>query len=408
MTERLLVLYIPGLDARRIVPEHTPYLAELRASCPWATICTYPSPELLSTVVTGLNPHEHGIWQATLVPRRARSLAERLIDALPDAVTTTAQCVRHQLFHDCDVPTIPPRRRRRFAFHRLKFHGRADTQQLLARLGDVPSIVSLLGANRCRYRFTDRFHDRDALLREAASGRWDLEIVQFHAMDMLGHWFLDTPEKLRAYYRATDDFVRQIHARCRANGLRLAILSDHGQERITGAIDLRRELRQLRLRQDEYAYYLQPITARFWFETDRAREAVTGLLRRLPHGTCHTYRELAEFGVHFPDGRFGEVYFLAAPGYQFFPHDFHHGLTNLVFGLKDWQQRSRIRSGKHIAYHGYLPTYESEQGWMVLAEAGYRVEAPRIDLIDLVPSWLALLGEPVPPALRGRPRFYAS
>jgi hypothetical protein len=393
------------MDLRRIDPEHVPYLADLLERYPWASIRTHPSPELLSTIITGQNPHEHGIWQTRLRPRVQRTAAQQLIDGLPDSLTTTVQCVRHQIFHDCDVPTLPPRRRRRFEFHRLKFHGRADTQKLLERLGDVDSVVRAAGTERCSYIFTDRFNDREALLANAASGRWDLEIMQFHAMDMLGHWQLETPGQLRDYYRMTGEFVRRLHDKCRANGLLMAFLSDHGQERIIGTVDLRRQLKALDIPREEYSYYLQPITARFWFETDRARRTITSLLGEVPHGTLHTYQDLAEFDIRFTDGAFGEVYFLADPGYLFFPHDFHHTLTNFLFGLKDWQQRNRIKSGKHLSYHGYLPKYESERGFMILLDERYRVDQPHINLIDLAPSWLALIGDRPPEAMRGVPRF---
>jgi hypothetical protein len=129
------------------------------------------------------------------------------------------------------------------------------------------------------------------------------------------------------------------------------------------------------------------------------------MLRSLPHGTFHAYQDLEEFGIRFPDSRYGEVYFLASPGYLFFPHDFHHALTNLLFGLEDWQQRHRIRSGKHLSYHGYLPKHDSERGFMILADERYDVDAPLIDLIDIAPSWLALIGERSPASMRGVPRF---
>ena len=66
--QRLFVCYLPGIDLRRIDGERAPYLAMLLKAHPWASLRTYPSPELLSTVITGQEPHEHGIWQTTLLP----------------------------------------------------------------------------------------------------------------------------------------------------------------------------------------------------------------------------------------------------------------------------------------------------------------------------------------------------
>ena len=405
LSKRLFVCYIPGLDLRRITVERAPYIAELLNTYPWAALRGYPSPELLSTVMTGQEPHEHGIWQTTLRPRKPQPVFQRVLDRLPDAITIPAQCIQHQLFRNCDIPTIPPRRRRRFALSRLKFYGHADTQKLLARLGPIESLVTALGAERCRYVFNDRFNEREQVVHDVASGGWTLEFLQFHAADILGHWHADTPEKISALYRAIDDFVQRLHEKCQANGVLMSLCSDHGQEPVTGSIDLRRHLTALAVPDGEYAYFLQPIAARFWFETDRARQTVTGMLSNVAHGMLLSYRDMHEHGVRFPDGRNGEWYFLADPGYLFFPHDFYHPLPNLLFGLKDWQQRRRIRDPRHIAYHGYLPSHPSERGFVAVLDARCRTDGGTIALTDLAPSWLALAGERAPTSMRGTARF---
>ena len=63
---KLFVCYIPGLDQRRIDPEYTPFLAEVMRRLPWTRLSTLPSNELLSSMVTGQRPDQHGIWQTTL------------------------------------------------------------------------------------------------------------------------------------------------------------------------------------------------------------------------------------------------------------------------------------------------------------------------------------------------------
>jgi len=110
-------------------------------------------------------------------------------------------------------------------------------------------------------------------------------------------------------------------------------------------------------------------------------------------------------GVEFSDDQFGEIYFIADPGSLFFPHDFHHPLVNWVFGLKDWQQRNRLSNPRHVAYHGYLPQHECERGFMAVLDDGCRPDSTRINLVDIAPSVLGLMGREPPDWMDGRPRF---
>jgi len=400
-----LVCYIPGLDLRRISPDQTPYLAELLASHPWATVQTVPSPEHLSTIVTGMHPHRHRIWQTRLRERSGRSLSKRAVDTLPDFVTTTAQAVIHQLFGCCDVPTIAPRRRRAFDFRRLKFRGRAATQDLLAQLNGVKSIIDVIGEERCRYRFSDRLADAPRLVDEACEETdVDLEFVQFHALDMLGHWQIKSPEGFQQYYGLVDRFIRDLHRKCEAKGFGMVLMTDHGQEKVETSIDLDRLIRRLDVPRGEFAYFLQPIMARFWCHSERARTAVMQMLTEVK-GTAMSYADMHSLGVGFADPEFGEIYFIADPGSLFFPHDFHHPLVNCVFGLKDWQQRNRLSNPRHVAYHGYLPHHDCEKGFMAVLDDGCQLDSAEINLVDIAPSVLGLMGRELPDWMDGAARF---
>lgn len=406
LSKKIFVLYIPGMDLRNLSAGNTPFLHQAFRDYSWSRIETLPSPEQLSTVLTGMYPHDHGIWQMKLLGNAGAARNGRAyLEKLPDFLTTTFQCVRHQLCRNCDVPTLPPARRREFEMHRLKFHGRRHTRDLLRQLGDVPSVVSHLGTRDCKYSFSDRLEDFDTAVNNSANGEPRLEIAHLHALDMMGHWVLDTPEKLGAVYRHADAAVQALADKCRSRGITMFAVTDHGQEHITGTINIRRKLRELDLDTAEYSYYLQPITARFWFHTERAREKITELLGKTAHGTALCFGDLRQFGIDFRLPDYGEVYFIADPGYLFFPHDFHHPLVNLVFGLKDRQQRRRLRDPRHLAYHGYLPHHESEKGWIVGFDERLHFQEQAIKLVDIMPSLLSVLGEQKPGFMTGRNRL---
>lgn len=405
-TTKLFVCFLPGIDRRLLYAENAPYIAGLFASHPWTSTTSIPSAELVSTIMTGMLPHEHGVWQLKWRPAPPRSLMDRLIDKLPDLVTTTVQCVIHLVMRCYEIPTIPPKRLRQMEFTRLKFHGHADTDDLRARLRGADSIFTAVGPQYSRYYFTDRFNDRARLLQEMCSGTYRLEVLQFHSMDVMGHWILDTPEKIRTFYRLTDAFVRALHTKCQANGLTMVLLSDHGQEAVKETIDLRGAFTTLGIPADEYAFFLQPAMARFWFHTDRARQAITGMLAKTAHATVLPYQELRRYGIEFSDAQYGEVYSVPDAGYAFFPHDFYHPLTTLYVGLTDWQQRRRLRDPRYLTYHGYLPDHDCEQGFMLVLDKTYQVDAPDINLIDIAPSLLAMTGDRIPSSMKGVVRFH--
>jgi hypothetical protein len=233
----------------------------------------------------------------------------------------------------------------------------------------------------------------------------DLEFVQFHALDMLGHWQITTPEGFRQYYGQVDRFVRDLHRKCQARRTRMVLMTDHGQERVETSIDLRRLIRRLDVPRGEFAYFLQPIMARFWCHSERARVAITQMLSEVKQGTAMTYADLHSLGVAFAGPQFGEIYFIADPGCLFFPHDFHHPLVNRVFGLKDWQQRNRLRDPRHVAYHGYLPQHDCEKGFMAVLDDGYVPGSAVIDLVDIAPSLLGLMERERPDWMDGTARF---
>lgn len=400
LATRLFVAYIPGLDARRIDERRTPYLAELRGSYPLATLRTLPTTELLPTLITGVLPHEHGIWQVRLRPEARAGLPPRLADRLPDVVSTTLQCVRQLADRSYDLAAVPSRRRRRFELHRFKYTRRERDGAVMARIGATVSLFGIL-AGRSRYLFTRRFESLERLGRELPTGRYALEFLEMYALDLFSHWHLDRPERLDGALRAADDFVRRLHANCRERGVTLMVLVDHGQEPVVGSIGLRRELREARVPETDFSYFMEVALARFWFHTADARARILSRLSALPHTRVFSWRDLRAYGIDFEDDACGELYLTAEPGWIFFPHDFYQPLANLFLGLTDRHQRPRIFRPRHRGNHGYLPEHPSERGFVLLAETGYRVACPEATTTDLAPTVLALLGCERPPHMRG-------
>ena len=391
--DKLFICYIPGMDLRRINTNNAPYITRLFNLYPWAKIKTLPNVELVPTLLTGVYPHEHGIWQVKLRSDQSSSLKYRLIDEIPDILITTFQCLVHLFNQSFDLAAIPSKRRRLLELKRFKYTRREKSSEILFRIGGVESIFSIVGKGKGKYVFSKKFDGLDKLLYNLCSQDYRLEFLELYSLDILQHWNLDETNEISKFYRGIDNFVKNLHEKCQSKNSTLMILSDHGQEQVKGSIDIKKELKKLNLPENEYNFYTEVPMARFWFHTDRARRKIVDMLYSIDNGTVLSYKDMHKYNVKFDDDEYGEIYFIVDPGYIIFPHDFYQPLANIFLGLTDWQQRSRIFNPKHRGVHGYLPQYDSERGFiMILDHNNYRIDKRDVDIIDVAPSILGLLG----------------
>jgi hypothetical protein len=406
LVEGLFIAYVPGLDLRRVDRQTCPHLTELIDAYPVVTFKAPATSDCMPTLLTGAYPHEHGLWGPKLRRSGAtRTVASRLVDVMPDVVTTTFQCIRHVVFEPMDMAGVPPRRRRRFElcfFKHVKTRGAGDVTE---PVNGLPSFLSEMGAGRSRFVYVPGLKGLQRRLRTLADGSHALEMVEIHCLDQIQHWMADREKRVRSAYREVDDFLAALHAKCCDGGLAFMFLCDHGSEPVQGTIDVMGEVRGLGLRGDEYDFYVENTRTRFWLHTARARERIPELLGSLPHSQVISRRDLERFGICFPDTDFGELYLYADPGYIFFPNDFHHVLANRVLAVADRQQRPRFSGPAHRSDHGYLPHAESETGFLLLAEEDVETMSNRMEIVDLAPSVLSLMGFDPPGTMRGRSVF---
>jgi hypothetical protein len=404
--KRLFACYISGMDLRRINRRDTPFLADLLASYPWTTFRNLPSNELFPTIVTGVDPTEHGVWGVKLAPLRDRDKAD-LFARLPDWLTTTAQGCLHFLTNACDLAAIPPRRRRRFEITRTKYKRRSQKPEALFNIGGVQTILGIVGPDRSRYWFSSASKPQKNLLPSLCVGSSALELLELYSIDRYQQWHLDNPENVRRFYGVIDDFLRQLADKCAVAGMSLMIFSDHGHQPIKAAIDIMALLRKVPVPARDYSYFIEVSSIRLWFHTAEARRMITGYLSRLEHGSLVTYQEMARYNVPLKDAAYGEVFFFLDPGYIFFPHDFYQPVANAFLGLSDRMQVKRIRDPRHRGNHGHLPHFDAERSFVVLADKSFTVESGEADILDLAPSMLALLDREIPPYMKGRRLFKA-
>ena len=411
---KLFVCYIPGMDLRRINTNDTPYMAGLFGAYPNVNIKSFPNTDLMPTILTGVYPHEHGMWQVRLKSESPFSRKSRP-DWLPDMLTSTYQGLVHLFNHSFDLATIPDRRLRNFEILRFKqtrhyfpslyemlskmVHGQ-DMDQYKSEewhphfleIGSLKTIFSIVGKEKSKFTFNRKFSKLNGLLGKLCSRDIRMEFLELHSLDIIEHWNLDDDGAINGTYRGVDAFIKRLHQKCEQKNVALLILSDHGQERVMDGIDIKGELKRLDLPEEEYQFYLEAPMGRFWFHTDRARAKIIDRLSSIRNGTVLSYKDLHQYNVRFDHDRYGEIYFIADPGYIIFPHDFYQPIANIFLGLTDPQQRRRIWNPRLRGSHGYFPHHESEKGFMILLDHHYEAEGKEIDIIDVAPSLLGLLG----------------
>lgn len=404
--ERLVICYVPAMDVRKIAAGACPYVAGLLDAHPSIRFRSQPTTDQIATILTGTYPHEHGLWGPRLKDDwRARTPAQRLIDLLPDAVTSTAQCAAHLINGPIDLATIPPRRRRRFDWLRFNIKHASDVGKVVRPINGLPSLFTVVGSERGRYVYHDNYWRLEELLGSVANADYAVEMVDAHCLDHMQHWNMGDATPMDTYYRGIDDFVASMHAKCRRNGIGFVVLSDHGMEPVDRVVDLLGDLSKLHLSSDDFDIFVENSKATLWLHNQMARTKIINFLNFCDYGALVEREAMAQYNLLFEDNRYGDVYFYANPRCTFFPVDFHNSLASLLMTVIDPQQRQRFRKPWHRADHGYFPKNDCEVGFMVLAEDGYRAITDAATLLDIAPSLLALLGYDSPETMQGRVLF---
>jgi hypothetical protein len=102
--------------------------------------------------------------------------------------------------------------------------------------------------------------------------------------------------------------------------VRLLVFGDHGMADTLGSYDLLSRIEALDLSvPKDFLFFLDSTMARFWFFAPGARERVEDLLAGVDCGRILDDEECERLGILFPDRRYGELLFLADPGWLFVP-----------------------------------------------------------------------------------------
>jgi len=404
MIEKLMILYFSSFDYRKVNNNVTPYLYSLSEKYPMIKINTVPDVDMKTTMWTGCYPHEHGMWQVRLKEDRNFD-TKKTQDYLPDILTTTFQCFIHSITGKFDLAGVPDWRRRRFDIFKTKYWWK-DSKVPLSFNG-VDSIFKIIGENNCNFVIEYRFNKMIRALTKQFIKNKKLEIFDAHATDHFTHWNIDDEEKMIDAYEKIDDCIKDMHAECERRGITMMILSDHAQAKVEDTIDIVGKIHELGIQKNEISYLIEASKARFWFHSDSAREKMLNYLSENEKGTLLHFEELHRYNIKFNDDNYGEYYFVSNPGIIFYPNDFYHPIGNLYLALTNKEQRNRIKSPIYRGYHGHLPYNECEKGFVMLLDNDYKPNRKEIEIIDIAPTVLNLLGYNEPDSLKGSTAFHS-
>jgi len=402
MIERLAVLYLSAFDHRRINKDTTPYVHSLSEKYPTAKINTLLEASMITTIWSGCYPHQHRMWQVSIKKERDFDIKNTL-DYIPDIITTTFQCFIHSITGKFNLAAVPDWRRRRFDIRTTKYLWRDS--KVPNDLSGLDSIFSILGGDNYNFVYEEGFSNMIRTLSKQFIKNKKLEIFEGHGMDVFTHWNIDDEEKMNGAYKKLDDLIRDIHTECKNRGITLMLFSDHGQNKVEDTIDISAIIKGLGIQNREISYFIESSKARFWFHTESAREKMLDYLSGNEKGTLLHFEEMYRYNIKFDDDSYGEYFFISNPGIVFHPNDFYHPLGNLYLILTNKDQRNRIKNPIIRGCHGHLPDNECEKGFVMLLDNEYKTDKEEIEIIDIAPTILNLLGYDKPDSLEGVSAF---
>jgi len=271
----------------------------------------------LTTILTGLEPSEHGLWMMyafagghspfrwlRTVPisserRRLRNSIRWVLDHLYRVGSYySLYSVPREVFPYLDLPA----RRRMFG------PGGA---------GPKRNIFDDLEARGDAWRAWDYTVEEeeafDALERSVERGDDAFRFLYTAGLDSTMHGHGTGGEPVRCHLDWYSDRIERIIAQTR--GERVVVLGDHGMCDVKRYLDLMQLVEKLGLRMPgDFIPFYDSTMARFRVRTDEAGKRLEGLLADLQGGHLLDREEAERLGVVFPDVRFGDLVFLVDPG----------------------------------------------------------------------------------------------
>lgn len=155
--------------------------------------------------------------------------------------------------------------------------------------------------------------------------------------------------------------------------------SDHGHIPVSGKINIYEIFKKNTINLNHYFHIIDVNYLRIWVNDKNEKNAIKDLLGNNLKGFLIEEKEFEKYHLPYEPSEFGDiVFYLDAP---------------YVFSKTIWGYSRKINS-----MHGYLPEYPDADGVFL---SNLPVKKKEIDLVDILPSHLELLGVDIPEYVEG-------
>ncbi len=279
----------------------------------------------LASIFTGVMPDRHGLWMMysfarerspfawlAFVPRRVSARRLWLRRAIRWHLANVAGVKGYYSLYDVPRNVLPL----------LDIPARGDIFAPRGA-GETRTIFDWLEENRIpRLVWDYRTEEGRAFaeLEEAVHGRRASFYLLYTAgLDSELHRSGTAGARIRERLAWYAERIEKIAAAAGPDA-RIFVLGDHGMCDVRGSIDLMKEVETLGLDiPRDYVPFYDSTMARFKIRSARARDSLGKLLGDRTSGRVLGPDEMRRLGTVFPDGRFGDLVFLADPGIIFLP-----------------------------------------------------------------------------------------
>ncbi len=152
----------------------------------------------------------------------------------------------------------------------------------------------------------------------------DFAFIKIDEMDNLLHYYPHDFQKIDKKLRRYEKQIKEIISVGGADNtdFNLTVLSGHGMTFAPQTINIKKKINSLGMTygHDYHAVY-DPTMAFFWFENKSAKSIILDKLNNLRHCKVLSIKEEKDLGINFSDRRYGEAIALVNPGFQISPND---------------------------------------------------------------------------------------
>ena len=148
--------------------------------------------------------------------------------------------------------------------------------------------------------------------------------IQIDEMDTLLHNSLHNFSKIDNKLRRYERQIKKIIATGKSinSEFNLTVLSGHGMTFAPQKIDIKKKIGSLGMSYGhDYRAVYDPTMAFFWFRDKFVKSIILDKLKKLRHCKVLSDQKKNDFGINFPDHRYGETIALLEPGFQISPND---------------------------------------------------------------------------------------